>query len=210
LPLLAFIAKRALQTSFTIVGLGLVYFSGSRAANIAAAVFLVISLFKNKRWFLLIPIASMGLSVFEFLSATGSDLTGRGYIYSVLRSGFFASPFLGSGPRTLENAYNNRDLSFFVNHQHGQAPYIFSDFGLLVFVVIAAVVIRRCYTLFKLNDLTTTNLAMPFVIGSTMMATETMFTLTIDSQVVWAIILFVVPLNASRVSHEPIELGGVR
>ena len=205
LPLIFFINNRFAKSLIGLTGLALVYFSGSRAAWVGAAIFLIVMLFKNRRWALLIPIGSMVLSVYDFITASGADLTGRGYIYDALRSALSSNPWFGSGPHTLENAFNNANLSFFVNHQHGEAPYLISDFGVLVFVVAASLLVFRCIQLYRLNDIVATNLAMPLVIGSTMLATETMFTFTIDSQVQWAMLLFLIPFTLrGRTKNSPI------
>lgn len=201
LPLLLFLKSKWARTISMVLALGLIIFAGSRGVYIGTVVALAIFAIRRVNLALLIIPITLSISAFNFAFAQGDDLTGRGYIYNALREALAGNLLLGSGPSTLLVAYQTDELSFFVNHQHGEVPYLVSDFGVIALAVCLALIAIRAVEILAVKQSSRVLTALPFVVGSALFPTETVFTFSISSPAPWAIFLFFLTLQRNPVSN---------
>ena len=135
-----FLTSRFLFVSQFFMSGFIVYASSSQ---VAYAMFLVMSLFLlNKRRVLqsILPyfplLGFLGSSTF-FVIASGYDLTGRGYIYDLIKSQFASHPFIGEDRKGLQQLFVNRqaNMNFLAFHEHGQVPFLVFEYGLTGVVI---------------------------------------------------------------------------
>ena len=192
LPFLRLFKNFWFRNSITLVSVLLIYMSGSRIIYLAIALYFAWSFFKKfRRMALAIPLSAV-LSLVVFLTVRGTDFTDRGLIYSALWTGLSKSWIFGTGPNSLEIALANGDLpGFLPSHEHGFAPHVISNFGLLTFVALILFLVVRTNTLsggespnYRVIDV------LPLLVLSLTFSTETPIVLTYSAAFSWAWFLF--------------------
>lgn len=87
-------------------------------------------------------------SLAVFLGVIRSEgLTGRDFIFGIVRDGFLENPLIGPGRGILEEAFElGLSANFIIAHEHGQAPYLLSSGGVLAFLAFAGFALRVALT----------------------------------------------------------------
>ena len=192
LPFLRVLDNLWLKNLASLLCLTLIYMSGSRIVYFAVMLFFVLQFAKKIRNYSLIIPFSVGLSLLFFATVRGTDFTDRGLIYSALWSELSEKWIFGSGPQSLEFAFANGKLpGFLPSHEHGIAPHIISNFGLLAFTAIFLFLVARTRRLaagdkpnFAVVD------ALPLLVLSITFSTETPLVFTYSGVFSWAWYLF--------------------
>lgn len=134
-------APRALGAILLIT---LITLSGSRTVTIASIVIAMLSLSINyvknssgQAWIRVLS-GAVAISLFAvsaalfFIPLDPLALTGRGFIYDLLRNFWFAQPVIGPGRGVLEYAFSiGASANYAIAHEHGGMPYILVNGGLL-------------------------------------------------------------------------------
>lgn len=78
-----------------------------------------------------LPLLSLAVSTMLVFTLSDLSLTGRGLIFRIVREGWQSSPMLGPGRSVLEDAYYASTVNWYLAHEHGQAPYLLAETGLV-------------------------------------------------------------------------------
>lgn len=79
-----------------------------------------------------VPVAGVLTSLTLFTLSTGSDFAARGAIYDAVRQELRGMALIvGSRSDTMTRIYSNSELNFFVTHEHGQAPHLLTQSGVI-------------------------------------------------------------------------------
>lgn len=118
--------------------------SGSRTVTVAAVIIAVLSLaiihVKNDRrqaWIRGFSATIAGAlfivsAALFFIPLDSLALTGRGFIYALLRDYWVLNPLIGPGRSVLDHAFSiGMSANYAISHEHGGMPYIIVNGGLL-------------------------------------------------------------------------------
>jgi len=169
----------------------LTYFSGSRL-GLAVVVIVVLLLVFNKRFVLVIsPLVAMIVSATLFFLGRGSDITGRGFIFSAVKEIWLANPIFGVGPNASQTAFEKgMVIGFIPYNEQTEVAHLLAHYGLLVtmvFVGMILILLRSSSTI--LGDQALFSLVAPFLIASLAFVTESPASFTIDCPSFWVLSL---------------------
>jgi hypothetical protein len=149
LPALITVASRTrLFFSLSVATLAL-WATGSRTSLLDLAVVCIFVLWyrrsvleRRKRtipWFWrVVPAIAFAASLFTFLTFSGDELTGRGWIFAGIREELRGySLLVGSGPDTMERLFQVRSVTFEAVGEHGLVPHYAVQAGLVGLVIFA-------------------------------------------------------------------------
>jgi hypothetical protein len=87
----------------------------------------------------IVPSIAFALSFAAFISYSGDELTGRGWIYAGIRSQLKGYALLaGSGPGTMDRLFQSRSVAFEAVGEHGLAPHILVQAGIVGLILVGA------------------------------------------------------------------------
>lgn len=122
----------------------LVALSGSRTVTVAAVVIAILSLAmihvksdKGQAWLRTLSALIAGAlfvvsAVLFFVPLDSLALTGRGFIYALLRDYWEQQPLTGPGRSVLDHAFStSNSANYAISHEHGGMPYIIVNGGIL-------------------------------------------------------------------------------
>jgi hypothetical protein len=149
LPALITVASRTrLLCSLSVATLAL-WATGSRTSLVDLAVVCIFVLWYRRSvlerrtrtipWFWrLIPAGAFAASLFAFLTLSGDELTGRGWIFAGIREELQGySLLVGSGPNTMERLFQVRSVTFEAVGEHGLVPHYAVQTGVVGLVIFA-------------------------------------------------------------------------
>lgn len=84
-----------------------------------------------------LPILAFAGSAGLLVWLPGGALTGRGDIYEIIRQGLSVDPWFGPGRELLARANQQGAIDFLAQHEHGQAPNVVMNQGLIGATVFA-------------------------------------------------------------------------
>lgn len=141
------------------------------------------------------------ISLVLFFLAPPDSLTGRGFIWAILRQGFADHPVLGSGRRVLQEAFaTGRSANYLISHEHGQVPYILTTGGVVLGVIFFALLLsmtNACRRLAAPEQSLALSLLCVLALAGT---TEPVWQLSYRTPLLWTFLLLV--LMASTADTE--------
>ncbi len=172
----AFVLPRGEKIFALFVGAAGVLSTGSRTAIAAilvlAALLIVARGIRSpgiaRAFAVVVPLITFVASLVLFLAPTiFGSLTGRDFIYALLRERLGSEIIIGPGRGVLLEAFNaQRSSGFLIAHEHGQVPYVLTNGGLFAVVFFAFMLIAIAKSVFHGSDvvLITTLYATPIFI----------------------------------------------
>jgi len=202
LPLLFTLENRRIRYSSVAINLLLIVATGARVAYLAVLVLSILYISKLKRWGSLIPALGVLFSLFIFVVTKGDDLTGRGYIYQVIKDNFAKHGIFGYGPNALADAYQSSSISFLAYHDHGAAPSLIDRYGLLVFVGVFATLLAFGVALAKRHKSLQMSKLYPLIALAFTFGSETSLQIDFLSLSAWAVYLFISATRDQELSEQ--------
>ena len=92
----------------------------------------------------LLPLIGLAGSLFVYLFSEPLELTGRGYVYELSLSEVRQHWLIGPGREILQVAYDQGLSTFLIAHEHGEAPYLLTNGGVIAFSLFALAVMALC------------------------------------------------------------------
>jgi hypothetical protein len=93
----------------------------------------------------LLPTIGLAASLFVYLFSSPLELTGRGFIYALTLDEVKKHWLIGPGREILQVAYDQgRSAGFLIAHEHGEAPYLLTNGGVLAFSLFALATMALC------------------------------------------------------------------
>jgi hypothetical protein len=186
--------QRAMLRRVSVAGyLVLIYLTGSRVAYFAIAVFILFWGIKKVNVLLLTVPLAMAFSAVVFLVIRGTDFTDRGLIYTALWIELKDKLVLGAGPTTLTAAFAHGNLpGFLPSHEHGFAPHVITNFGVLAFIALVAYATLAVLRTWKISERSfQVTLLLPIALLFLTAGTETPILISAIGPFSWAWYLFV-------------------
>lgn len=160
LPTVAFIGPRLIRNAVLTLVVVSVLMTGSRT-SMAAMVFALLAVVLIRRRadparahgdsakvLALVPLLSFAASVITVFLVSGLSLTGRGYIFEIVRDAWVESPLLGPGREVVTEAYSRSQAWWYIAHEHGQGAYVLAQSGIVggaLFLACLMVLILACW-----------------------------------------------------------------
>lgn len=85
-----------------------------------------------------VPLGGFLLSLALLFLVTDEGLTGRGFVFGIVRRAWEEAPVLGPGRGILQDAYESSASIWLAAHEHSQAAYILAEAGVVGLVVTLA------------------------------------------------------------------------
>lgn len=131
-------------------------------------------------------------------------LTGRGFIYNLLRSYWEVQPLIGPGRGVLEYAFSiGTSANYAISHEHGGLPYIIVNGGILGLLFFA-------YWLFRMllmnasSDLWISGLALVFALTVAIVSiTEPVWTYDLRSPAFWSLAITCFAMTSESRNSNP-------
>lgn len=187
----AFVAKLKLRIGLLLLVTTMVVSTGSKISIVMIFLVGLTLIFGDKRAYKMyyqVPKISFGVSFLVFLFATGSALSGRGFIYDYIKSSFVSHPLTGQNRNRLQDAYfsGQSNFNFLASHEHNQIAFLVFEYGIVGLLLFTLIIFRMAKYQYAQNRFSS---HLPLLVLTCGFATEELLIPSIFGWFTWAILL---------------------
>ena len=204
---LRFLEKRWHRVFGYLLALGLTYLSGSRLGVFVVVIVLILLISGKVKILFWAPPTLLALSAGFFVFGNGSDLTGRGSIFSAVREIWLSSPLFGVGPNATQLAFERgMVIGFIPYNEQTEVAHILAHYGSIAALLLLGIIFVLFRSRKKINRVASYfALVAPFLVTSLAFATESPVSFTIDCPSFWVVALLFAKISTLDKNEEDLE-----